>query len=718
MTRTYHPKYLDDGTENPRYRTRTRARLLPDGTENPAYRSRARSDATRERGRDTHARRERSKWATARFVAWDGEGFAIEQRHEYALLCNSLGLALGDGTRALGTEECLHALVDGLRRTREPRTHVAFYFDYDVNMIVRDMGRMNIERLWNGEWTRWRGFALQYRARHSLCISRTRTVDGIVIRESGTLWDVGGFFQSSFVRALESYDVCGPTEIEAIRAMKAQRSTFDPSAWREIVAYCQHECALLVTLCERLRSNFTAAGLLLRRWDGAGAAASALLERERVHRHRARPAPYVEDAACGAYYGGRVEQFRFGHLAPRANGNARIWQYDIRSAYPAALQHVPCLAHARWDALEPESDDEAHTHTIDPFSLYYVEWKYDAYGLWYPFPWRAPDGSVYFPPRGRGWVWGVEMDAARAWERAHRLPLAKSATILAVNRFVPLCHEKPFAFIPHLYRQRAIWKAERNGAEKALKLALNSLYGKCAQRKSYAGGKAPRPPRTHQIEWAGWTTAATRAALLRAGLGHESHLIACATDSLFATHALDGLDTSETLGAWEHKVWASGTFVQSGVYWLDDARGHTAAYSRGFDAASIARDAVIAGWERGMHALDATETRFIGMGSCVHASADADIWNDWRQWITAPRRLTLFPFGGKRDVVPHEGRATGRNPAHGLCATVATETDAIGWMSGGESTQLSLPWRDGGTDTLPTVESARAALDDAEWGRE
>src|SRR5690606_33111725 len=109
------------------------------------------------------------------------------------------------------------------------------------------------------------------------------------------------------------------------------------------------------------------------------------------------------------------------------------------------------------------------------------------------------------------------------------------------------CNDRPFGWVPEVYDTRSKWRAEGIGAEKVLKLGLNSIYGKAAQR---IGGKRygrPAPPSWHQMEWAGYATARTRAELYRAALPAlaRGSAVMFATDAVVSTEPLDALDLGE-----------------------------------------------------------------------------------------------------------------------------------------------------------------------------
>lgn len=266
-------------------------------------------------------------------------------------------------------------------------------------------------------------------------------------------------------------------------------------------------------------------------------------------------------------------------------------------------------------------------------------------------------------------------------------------TILESWRWNPTCDERPFHFIPPLFEQRRAWKAEGRGAEKVLKLGLNSLYGKCAQ---HVGGTDDTPPPWHQLEWAGYTTSATRAMLFTAATQAPDAVVFLATDGIYATRALD-LPLGKGLGEWDYQRHTGLTVVQSGVYWVD-TDDRVVGYHRGFDPGSIDRAAVLDAWRAGRSSIIARSTRFIGMGQAL---AGPKQFPRWRQWVASPRVLQLGPLGTKRMDVERQPA-----PAVGLVRTAPYDPSIEGL--GPMSTPVGLPWRD--LPGPPPIDST--ALDD------
>ena len=666
MARTYQRKHNLDGTINPLWK--------PDA-----------------RRGDRHKKRNYRKRG---FVFWDGEGVTVDGAHRYVMLLSSQGDRIVSA-EGLCSRECMETLCDGA--ARNPRAwHVGFAFSYDANMILRDVPRPLLKAIWDGERVFWcvresehtlYGFRLQYRPRKEFVVSRVllhkqtrRELDKPV---TCRVWDVFGFFQSSFVKALESYGIASPAEM---RRMKARRSLFTLDELPDMERYCASECAHGESLCERFAGYLSDANIRLSRFDGAGAVAAALFRDAGVKAHKAPTTGKTADAVQGAYYGGRIELTRYGHHT------GAVYQYDLRSAYPAAMTETPCLACGSWRR-------ERAPKQVHAFSLYQIEWEMAGNVL--PFPWRNSQGGVFFPPRGRGWYWGVELHAADTLVAAG---VAQGGyRILDAWTFTAGCAHKPFAWLRESYATRARWRAEGIGAEKVLKLGINSVYGKCAQRVG-ARGKIPS---WHQMEWSGYTTARTRARLLTAAIPaiRDGTLVMFATDAIFTTAPLPELTISENLGDWDLATHTGITAVQSGVYWLWNETG-AKPKTRGFRPTELDVYTILDGWRRGVSHIESSATRFVSLGRALAGDASFD---KWRQWIPEPRKLALHPNGTKREL-PERARVTGRRrvrPDRELIGTVPTDPEY--WQGKRfSSTPIALPWRPAklAFDTAPLAQAA------------
>jgi hypothetical protein len=304
---------------------------------------------------------------------------------------------------------------------------------------------------------------------------------------------------------------------------------------------------------------------------------------------------------------------------------------------------------------------------------------------------RSEAGNVTFPPRTTGWYWTPEVKAMLA-HVDHR-----SITITEGWEYIGW-QSRPFSeFVPEYFDRRRAWKSAGVGAEKAIKLALNSLYGKMAQRVGWerTGGA----PTWHQLEWAGWVTSFTRAALydVLARIPWQDQ-IAVETDGIYTTATPEslGIDHSKALGEWEIKEYDELLYLQSGVYCLRAGGEWTSKY-RGLNPGALSAQDMAEylqtckpgePWEP----ITGPDTKFIGYQTALARSRkNHERFHDQhRHWVTIPDRKIDVGSVGKRvhrNCRTCKDQLTAYEYPHDLTIASAAFKD---W----QSTRHHIPWRD------------------------
>ena len=560
-------------------------------------------------------------WA-GRFVAFDGEGFD----GKYTLLaCSAIAEDIVD-LEGLSTVSCLSYM------TRPEITGndavVGYGLSYDFEMILKDLPEDDFFKLKAGEAVEIQAgeskystkyILLNYIPRKQLEIHRGYTVkayarndqgkilvdqqnkkiyardeNGKYIREERFkkvfLQDVLGFFQASFIKALEKWKIEVPP---IIKEGKAMRGDFAKAPLPFIQAYNREELRLMVELMDKLRDADRQAFELLglkpnhgpRQWYGPGSRASNFLNQtDWVKDHPAFTgdiADQLADAVCNyypeeirddervikemkdlkahpfaaAYFGGRIEAGAIGTF------NCKLWDYDVNSAYPYAISNLP-----HW---QPEDLVYVDGHDkLDRMGMYHVQWNLPEGVNFYPFPFRR-DVNVYFPREGEGWIMSPEVDAALeiyptginiicgyvlkdtegAGNGCVKLPAAKLCTTAKK--------------IWELAAERLKAKAAKESKENALKLVMNSSYGKTIQHvgsHKFLNGFA-----------AAWITSTCRAIISRSiGKDTENNTVAIMTDGILTRKELPQLPLSKVLGEFDRSGFDFAIQLMPGIYLLED----------------------------------------------------------------------------------------------------------------------------------------------------
>lgn len=514
-------------------------------------------------------------------------------------------VACSDGThianeRGITTAAALRYIT---RRNGELWT---FFGDYDVNFWVRDMPFTRLDRLRRTGWCTWDNWRVHHIPRRVFEVWDLSTEP----HRYAKIFDAYPFVQSSFVAWLESWQLADAATIARIRAMKERRGEFSKLSRAKILAYTQDEVRLIAAGVEVLKERVRRGGYAPSQWLGPGAVAAHAMRKLGVKDCM----PETEhDAAQAAYFGGRIETARIG-IVP-----GPLHYYDITSAYPAAMVNLPCFAHGRWVRVRNRTPNTKN-------ALCFVRWKPrgNALPVWGPFPVRPKVGSsLRYYAQGSGWYWYWEVSP---WLASPDFELQVGLTY----EWRQTCRHKPFAWIADLFKTRATLKAHGDPAEYALKLVLNSVYGKLAQK---VGAKP-----FYCAAWAGLITAQTRARLSQVLVARPESVVLVATDGVLCTKPVPGL-LKPGLGGWTlDGVFGSADVWQPGFYVLEAGKLRTRGYSRVDVEPGDIRRAYRA------HGLQATvplvKEHIVGYRLATARGTLADFC----RWVRAETELSLNPL--------------------------------------------------------------------------
>lgn len=622
-----------------------------------------------------------------RFCGVDGEGGDIPDPsalfgtvHAYQLLrAGEFAVENPDGLDFWQCAEFLCALPRN-------RIYVAYFFDYDVTMMLKSLPEERARRIMNRN-LRNAGdsfglmpvdvgdYQVDYLPHKEFRIRKREQEHFLVIS------DVGQFFQSAFLKTLEKWNIGTAEERAMIAKGKSMRGDFHEMD-KEIRAYNALEIVLLEQLMLEFRSVCISTGYIPKKWQGPGYLASAMLDHHGVPKSKSIPILQNNDfrsLANEAYYGGRFETTAAGPVS------VPVYQYDINSAYPSILRTLPCLLHGSWKRIRSVPGDGA---------LWFgqVYFNHSAGRLLYNLPVRDKKGNIHYPKEGNGVYWSTELEAASRGGTEYSLAQGWI--------YESRCDCRWFSFIDEYYRKRLALGKTTKGY--VLKLAGNSLYGKVAQSIGYA-------PYANPV-WAGLITAGCRGQLIDAYRQEPNACVMLATDGLFMTKRLD-LPVSNKLGEWDLTEHEDGIFiVQPGIYYLPGGDVKTRGVERG--RISKERNAFENAWQLFMdshgvnHCVTVPVDNFI---TCKQALAR----NKWRiagTWERATRDVSFdWSNKRKRTVAIRDEAGTLRTLPH----DGAKDLWSVGYdrLIGGQA-RLSLltpRWKD------PGLEEAERMQEQPDW---
>jgi len=321
----------------------------------------------------------------------------------------------------------------------------------------------------------------------------------------------------------------------------------------------------------------------------------------------------------------------------------------------------------------------------------------------YPLPYRTRKrGAILFPSKGHAWIMRDEIVEACAWVQKFfpGKPVTEFVTIEEWNEFIPGNDERPYAFVANLYKMRREAKDAKvyDIVEKAIKLAINSLYGKTAQT---VGGEKGEPPKCVCPYYAAAITTNCRARLMQAALLAPYNIVSFMTDGIISTRELKELPRAKDsrrkdidLGDWEFDKKTGGFFFMSGWYAFFGGNGKTKPRTRGIDPTKFVlrmslkeffTEHVLSGWRK--PGQDET-SRFIHFKLNTYVTAGAacasrDRFKLIGRWAAVERQINIHSPGAKRTFTGvHNWCVTSNKPRDGKLDmrsinTLANEVSAL-----------------------------------------
>lgn len=606
------------------------------------------------------------------FIFWDGES---PKDAGYALFSNSKGKFICHPY--LSTEECLDLIYE-TELEYPDAIHIGFGFNLDVSYILKDLPRRQLSAIHHNTSTIWEDSHGRYWKIEHIPHKWFSVKLG---RITAKIYDIHSFFASSYVGSLQRFGVGSRHDLAELAREKARRGDF---TWAEITSikhYQDIELRLGPLLGDAVRDALALASYVPRSWHGPGAVARMAFQRHGIYDAMTKCPAEVRTAARYAFVGGRFNQFLLGWF------HHEIWEYDINSAYPYYATMLPNLAKGKWR--------RGKTYEPGKFAVYHIRYeaKPDGFSV-YPLPRRMEDYGVVWPNRVEGWFWAPEAELVASD------PDATFTESLVFDEDDET--DRPFAFLRDYYDRRKKADARGDIIAYAFKIIINAIYGQLAQRAGWNRRKK-QPPRTHQLEWAGYITSGCRAAVYKAAKKAGSNLVSINTDSVQSLVPLD-LDIGDQLGQWKPKRYSDGVAWQAGIYFLREDLGYEEdlgygwdkAKTRGIPRGSYQPEDLITAMRNG-EPLALMKHNFI-----PYTLADNGQWDKLNTWVD---EQCVYEFGGNgylRHRNTTVGRLAGKYCAKNCSGDIHRTSlrDAMYPSEDIWSKPHYLPWVDGPNQTI------------------
>ena len=515
-------------------------RVTDDAVERNRISSAARYHVNREQQLKVRKAARENRFDNREFIGWDGEGYnayrvdsegIAEARHRYMLF----GASTGDCITglSLGTTECLE-LILRVRQERPNGYNVGFAFEYDVNMILRDLPWRTLAVLKAQGYCQWRVDGKKFRIEHIPHKWFRVSSEGF----TATIYDVFGFFHSSYLAALAKYGIGSDEKRRRISAGKSARGQFTFADIAEVKAYWLAEISLLPPLMDTIRDACYRGGYRISEWHGPGALAAYLLRDQSVntwHSRKNKTPAEVNSAIRHAYAGGEFLPKLCGlYLGP-------VYTADINSAYIWACSLLPRMDKGKWRRQNPRTVDPRN---LPRFGLYRIQFDSGRAGQRnatngllpeppYPLFHRDTNGVLRWPRRTQGWYWTPEA----------RLVAGSESAVILEAWIWDGDDSYPFRFVHDAFNRRLELQRQNDPAEKPYKWGLAAMYGAFARRVGW-DEKARTAPPSHELAWAGFITSWCRSAVYDPAMsvylrGKGRGLISIDTDGVTSTVPFD-----------------------------------------------------------------------------------------------------------------------------------------------------------------------------------
>lgn len=577
------------------------------------------------------------------FIVWDGEG---PKDTGYSLLGNSKGDEIC--YRHLRTKDCLNLFLESAQNYPNA-IHVAFGFTYDVSCILWELSWRHLNGLYKFNRTHWGDYTIEHVPRKWFIVKRGNV--------RITIYDIHSFFQTSLVEGLKNWGigafkdleddtdivtsvppldtVRSMTDEQLVRTFKKLRGDFLWKDISQIAIYMRLELKYTKLMMEALRNAFVSAGYLPSRWHGPGAVTRIAFKRHGVYRVLVHCPEPVSVAARYAFVAGRFELVKAGHIG-------HVHTADINSAYPYFTSQLPNLSKGEW----------RHTDHYESgkFAIYHIRYnaKPDGFRI-YPLPFRDKHNMIVWPHRVTGWYWNPEAEL-----------VADDPDATFIEGWVfdeDDSSDKPFTWVRDYYNQRRKWKDEGNPAEITLKYIINAIYGQFAQRVGW-NKRSKTPPKTHQLEFAGWITSSCRAMVYKTALRCGDSLVSIDTDGVTSMAPFKWLSNSKELGGWKLEEFEDSIFWQSGIYVLKQEGEWKKAKSRGIPKGSYTAEELLVCLAENKP-LKLTKKVFISYGLALNGQR-----KNLNKWMDEPH---VYKFGGAGKRYHDTGSKVRIHGCHDLC---------------------------------------------------
>jgi hypothetical protein len=400
---------------------------------------------------------------------------------------------------------------------------IFFYnLGYDATCILKLLPKEVLDRYKLNRKLKfeYNGYVIHYIPNKQLTIRKGK--------HSVNCYDIAQYYDRKKMIDAYSENIGKPLDPEYLK-MKEKREDFSLTYYlrhkKQVRKYCIQDCVLTKELAEKWLDTFHKVfGFYPRNWVSSGYLAEKVLIHNHINIPRFNETEYaVQELARMCFYGGRFELIKKGFIG-------YCCLYDFNSAYPYALTLIPDITNGKWISSNK-------IHPKAKLGFFHIIADIDFSVKICPFPFRMKNGTIAYP-FGKFETF-VTLEELKAVEGDPRIKYE----ILESYQFIPNknCDYPYKKFIEELYNKRIKLKDQKNKQEQAIKIILNSIYGKTAQTTNNQFGNLFNPVIASSI------TGIVRSMLYKFMREHNlgNDIVAFATDSIAITRKIPNLGSKK-----------------------------------------------------------------------------------------------------------------------------------------------------------------------------
>jgi len=478
---------------------------------------------------------------------------------------------------------------------------------FDAQGVLKLLPYEKLIELWKETKIEYDGYRITYIPSKLLRIAKIKNKEGAV-----HIYDAPQYYGHKSLDSM-SEKYLGENKLETVsgKEIGTSRKYYNEN-YEEIVKYCKKDAELTLKLALLACDNIEKLGYSFKN----PISPATISEKKQIERGYPLELKKMKGnelkaniIAMRSFGGGVFATFK------RGNFNCKLYDYDVNSCYPNIMQHLPDWRNGEFVVIEKKVEDYEYGWILCDVDSEYIPQRgteqysvkeiYEGIGEW---DMKYTSKKVTYPSGLRTAIITTE---EYRWLKKHKEYVKWLGEGYGWKQ-ISNKYKNPFAWVKDLFEKRKEAKKRGDGAlVQTMKLMMNSIYGKTAQKKNGIGVLT-------NFCYASYITARARLQMFDVVKENYDVIVNVATDGILALSKLN-LPVSDKLGEWEYNEYTRGIVIGNGIrqLWKKDgtfethARGITS--DRSYDLLKTLKE------NAHSTAVNVGRTRVIQLGTMVNA---------------------------------------------------------------------------------------------------